>query len=107
WSELDAADGPRLRAWMNAWVETRTPDGESFADVAARVAKWAAELPGESSIAVVAHAGSIRALLCTALGLPLEAAFRLRIDHARVSALRLQPHGAELLYLNAEAPAEG
>jgi broad specificity phosphatase PhoE len=107
WAELEAADGARLAEWMAAWVTVPAPGGESFTDVADRVRAWAAALPREGDAAVVAHAGSIRALLCTLLELPLDAAFRLRIDHGRVSALRLGAHGCELLFLNADhVPAD-
>jgi broad specificity phosphatase PhoE len=101
WAELEAADGARLTGWMGDWVNERAPGGESFTDVAARAAAWAAEMPGEGTAVAVAHAGSIRALLCHLLGLPLEAAFRVRVDHARVSAVRLGSMGAELLFANA------
>ncbi|HLM67552.1 MAG TPA: histidine phosphatase family protein [Longimicrobium sp.] len=107
WAELEAADGARLAEWMGAWVTVPAPGGESFGDVAARVRAWADELPRGGSAAVVGHAGSIRALLCTLLELPLDAAFRLRIDHGRVSAVRLGAHGCELLFLNADhVPAD-
>lgn len=107
WAELEAEDGARLAAWMAAWVTVAAPGGESFADVAARVRAWAAEMPRGGTAAVVAHAGSIRALLCTLLELPLDAAFRLRIDHGRVSGVRMGSHGCELLFLNADhVPAD-
>ena len=102
WADLESADGGRLAEWMSAWVSVPAPGGESFADVAARVSDWAGELPREESALLVAHAGSIRALLCTLLELPLDAAFRLRVDHARVSAVRLGSRGCELLFLNAD-----
>ena len=102
WNEIETADGGRLAAWMSEWVAVRAPGGESFGDVAARVSAWAGELPREGSTLVVAHAGSIRALLCTLLQLPLEAAFRLRVDHARVSAVRVGSRENELLFLNAD-----
>lgn len=107
WAELEAQDGTRLAEWMAAWVTVPAPDGESFTDVAARVRAWASELPADGSAAVVAHAGSIRALLCSLLELPLDAAFRLRIDHGRVSGLKVGRHGCELLFLNADhVPAD-
>ena len=102
WDDIEQADGGRLAEWMSAWVSVPAPGGESFADVVARVSEWAGELPRAESTLVVAHAGSIRALLCTLLELPLDAAFRLRVDHARVSAVRLGSRGCELLFLNAD-----
>jgi broad specificity phosphatase PhoE len=102
WDDIEQEDGGRLAEWMAAWVSVAAPGGESFADVAARVSAWAGELPRAESALVVAHAGSIRALLCTLLELPLEAAFRLRVDHARVSAVRLGSRQCELLFLNAD-----
>lgn len=102
WDDIERADGGRLAAWMSEWVSIPAPGGESYADVAARVSSWAGELPRQESTLVVAHAGSIRALLCTLLELPLDAAFRLRVDHARVSAVRLGSRQSELLFLNAD-----
>lgn len=102
WAELEADDGERLMAWMGDWVNARAPDGESFTDVATRAEAFARDLPRDRDAVVVAHAGSIRALLCTLLALPLDAAFRFRIDHARVSAVKLGSRGAELLFLNAD-----
>ncbi len=115
WSELERDDGPALDAWMADWEHAPAPGGERFADVIARAAAWLAETVGRARaerverLAVVAHAGSIRALLVHALGVSRATSFRLRIDHARVSALHLTGDvlatgcaAAELLYLNSE-----
>lgn len=106
WSEIEAEDGERLGRWMAGWAAERAPGGEAFPDVAARAAAWLdgvrrAAAPDDVVLAV-AHAGSIRALLCTLMGWPLADAFRVRHDHARVTALRLPSGGAELLVLNAD-----
>lgn len=110
WDALQRDDGERLARWMAGWATERTPGGEGFPDVAARTAEWLDELrtgaaDGETVLAV-AHAGSIRALLCRLMGWPLADAFRVRQDHARVTALRLpaggEPGLAELLFLNAD-----
>lgn len=102
WAELESTDEDRLRAWMAGWVETPAPGGECFADVARRVNDWWEE-HGESGRdrLVVAHAGSLRALLCTLLDWPLRHAFRLQVDHGRISAVQL---GREpvLRFLNAD-----
>jgi alpha-ribazole phosphatase len=93
WDELERWDSTRLAAWMADWVRVRAPGGESFEDVVARAGEWFDEAQsawsGETVVAV-AHAGSIRAILCIWLGLPLERAFRLRTGLASVSMLSVE-----------------
>jgi broad specificity phosphatase PhoE len=95
WEALEREDGAALGAWMARWHEVAVPGGEGFPDVRTRAAAWLTEVrahtPDGTTLVAVAHAGSIRALVCHAVGLPLEAAFRLRVDHARVSTLRVRP----------------
>ncbi len=109
WTELEASDGDRLAAWMRAWVTTASPGGESFQDLIDRVASWCAEFrrAGQDSMSggtsvTVAHAGSIRALLCHLLGWPPARAFDIRVDPARITGLRLDATRSELLFLNAD-----
>jgi broad specificity phosphatase PhoE len=103
---LRAEDGERFGAWSAAWSTTGVPEGESFRDVAARVAEWwrdeRARLAADDRLAVVAHAGSLRALLCHLLALPLGRAFDLRIDYARVSGVHVTDARTELSFLNAD-----
>jgi len=90
WTEIESQDGARLATWMADWVRIRAPGGESFEDVTARVRTWFAEIqstPSEETVVVVAHAGAIRALLCIWLALPLDWAFRFRIEPAGVAEL--------------------
>lgn len=114
WNDLQRDDAEALGAWMARWDEARVPNGEGFPDVIARAAAWlddgirATVAAGASDLVAVAHAGSIRALLVHALGVPRHLAFRLRVDHARVSALGVRgtseggvQGSAELLLLNA------
>lgn len=111
WDEIGAGDAARLHRWMSGWTEERAPGGEGFPDVAARVAAWVADLRascgGGATVLAVAHAGSIRALLCHLLGWTPAQAFRARVDHAHATALALgaapAPHEAELHYANADA----
>jgi alpha-ribazole phosphatase len=106
WDALQAEDGDRVSAWMQEWSTARAPEGEALPDVAARVAAWweeeRATLAADDSVAVVAHAGSLQALLCHLLPLSLDRAFQLRIDYARVTALSLGGRRTELLYANAD-----
>jgi alpha-ribazole phosphatase len=66
----DIPQGESDRYWRDP-VGGRTPNGESFADVAARVAAAVERLTGDHGgrdIVAVAHAGSIRAAIGYALG---------------------------------------
>lgn len=90
WTEIERRDPDRLAAWMADWVHVRAPGGESFEDVVARVQTWFTELQASAeneTVVVVAHAGAIRALLCTWLAAPLDWAFRFRVEPASVSIL--------------------
>ncbi|HEX5831117.1 MAG TPA: histidine phosphatase family protein [Gemmatimonadaceae bacterium] len=120
WDEIARDDPHALAEWMSCWQEARSPGGEGFGDVIARAGAWLADAvrdaraDGISSLTAVAHAGSIRALLVHALGLPRAVVFRLRVDHARVSALRVTGdvtrdacEAAELLVLNADRASDG
>ncbi|MGO9483329.1 MAG: alpha-ribazole phosphatase [Rhodomicrobium sp.] len=58
----------------------RPPGGESFADLAMRVLKFWESLAAENAettIAIAAHAGVNRVILCHVLGMPLRNLFRL------------------------------
>lgn len=96
WDAVHRDDAAALAAWGEDWVSRSPPGGESFAELAARVASWCEEhLPGDvpadpprrHDTLVVAHAGSIRALLCRLLGRPLEEAMRFSIDPASLCRL--------------------
>lgn len=104
WDAIQHDDGERLARWMQHWTETAPPGGEAFVDVVARVRRRLDELRGEADdrarIVAVLHAGSIRAALCQALALPLERAFRFRVDPASVSVLVLGAAGWEAAWLN-------
>ena len=109
WEELDASDSDALGRWMAEWTTARAPGGESFPDLVSRCAAFVHDLDAiatsDASIIVVAHAGSIRAMLSHLLGVTARQAFAIRLDPARATALRLpspdRPDG-ELLYANVD-----
>jgi alpha-ribazole phosphatase len=110
WADIEEGDPERLQAWMNDWVETPAPEGEAFVDLADRVQHWLSEVQqaaaDDEHIVTVAHAGTIRAVLCQVLGLPLERAFRLHVDHAHVSTVASGQMGLEVLCANARQFAD-
>lgn len=86
WQDIIQADAVRHRHWQENWVIQEAPDGESFADVIRRTGAWLASLLGSTArddcVLAIAHAGSIRALLCHALGLPPGRALAIAVDEA-------------------------
>jgi alpha-ribazole phosphatase len=75
-----------------ALANHRPPGGESFADLCARIAPVLVGLETESSIAIVAHAGTVRAALAMALG-SVSAALAFDISPLSVTRLRALPGG--------------
>ncbi|SLN55615.1 bifunctional RNase H/acid phosphatase [Roseivivax jejudonensis] len=92
--------GPMSRVALAAH---RYPGGESFLDMAARVAEplseFAAEVRNGARIAVIAHAGTVRAALALALGDPADA---LGFEVAPLSVTRLTcwPGGLSVACVN-------
>lgn len=76
-----------LNPWMEDFVNIAVPNGESFADLHARVLDFMeTELQNHSSrpIVIVTHAGVIRSLLCQMTNLPLKDAFVNKVDFGQV-----------------------
>lgn len=105
WKDIIRADASRHQHWQENWVIQETPDGESFADVIRRTGTWLAALLGSTdsndSVLGVAHAGSIRALLCHALGLPPGRALAIAIDEACTCRIRYSAGQFEVRTMNA------
>ena len=105
--EIRALDPAAYAAWMGDVGRFQFPDGENLEQVAARA--WAAfgaiaaRHPG-ARIAVVAHGGSIRAILCCALGVTLDRLLALGQGYAGLSVLAGQGDAWTLRLLN-QAPS--
>lgn len=101
WADLDVSEGVYAGEYSDAWTAIRTPGGESFDDVVARVTEWLEALPRRGGdYLVVGHAGSIRAAAVVLLGIPASRAFSLALDHAYVSTFELTAQGASLIRWN-------
>ncbi|HLI87072.1 MAG TPA: alpha-ribazole phosphatase [Ktedonobacteraceae bacterium] len=92
-----------------------TPGGESLADVLRRVNRGLSEIAANArttrgDVVVVSHGGTLRALLCRALGMPLDRQWQLRLDPGSLSAIDLLPMSdaalpqAILVFLNVQRP---
>lgn len=97
---------PAWRLWNTARGIAATPGGEAMAAVQARAVaglRHIFERIPDAEVAVVSHADVIRAVLCTALGMPLDLLLRLTVDPASRSIVRLHAHGTEVIGLNLPA----
>ena len=79
------------------------PQGESFRQVRERVASFAKKIRAEgpqSTLLIVGHSGSLKALLVCLMGLPSSASWCFRIDACGLSILDVRPEAAVLELFN-------
>lgn len=102
WSTVHNEQPDVLNTWSSDWVNNRPPNGETFAELADRCKSWLTERTHniDTTSLIAAHGGSIRALLCVALDLPLACAMQFEIDHASVTKLQLSNTGNRCLFVN-------
>ena len=83
----------------------RPPGGESFGDLLSRT--WPvfelAATKGDAPVAMVAHAGVNRVILCRILGMPLENLFRLEQDYACINILHAGENAYRVVAMNLRA----
>jgi broad specificity phosphatase PhoE len=102
-AELEAREPGAFRDWMSRVGEFPFPGGDDVPRLVARV--WpafetiATGHPGQA-VAVVAHAGSNRAIICRALGLPLTRLIAFGQDYAALTVLEHAGGRWRLLRLN-------
>ena len=101
--QIRARDAAAFDEWMANVGEFQFPGGENLAQVDARAwsafERIAAAHP-RAPVAVVAHGGPNRAILCRALGMPIARILALGQDYAAVSVLEPGPRGWRLSALN-------
>lgn len=88
WNDLDQEI---LNGWMSDFVHVQPPNGESAQDLFQRVAAFLEELRSKDykKCLIVAHAGSIRAILCSILGHPVDNMFRVHVNYGTVVRINL------------------
>jgi broad specificity phosphatase PhoE len=112
YAEVQERHAQALKAWEADPLQIAPPGGETLAHLSARIGAFLADVAQPTQLCsdevtdpdrtalIVAHRGSLRVLLCLALGLPPEIRWRFRIESASLSALNLDPKGGVLLALN-------
>jgi broad specificity phosphatase PhoE len=88
--EIRDREPAAFRAWMADVAGYRFPDGESLSDLEARA--WPAferiaHRHAGGTVAIVAHGGTNRMILCRALGLPPARLLALGQDYAALTVL--------------------
>jgi broad specificity phosphatase PhoE len=105
--EIKALDAGGYATWMSDVAGYQFPEGESLAQLSARA--WpafeaiVAAHPG-GTLAVVAHGGTNRVLLCRALGIAPHRILALGQDYAALSVLAWSGGRFTLLLLNHQEP---
>jgi alpha-ribazole phosphatase len=107
WEGLTAAQiGDKYPQSLSAWIgdplNAAPHGGESLHQLGQRLQSFLQELERahDRTVLLIAHGGSLRAIICLALGLPLTAYWRFRLDPTSVSELELTGEGATLVGLN-------
>ena len=103
YDSLKAHDTTRLAQWEADRLHVAPPGGETLGQIAERVRAAYADMLSENpdkTVIAVAHGGSLQVLIVHALGLPLEAYWKLWVSNASVSELRIDEWGAILNLLN-------
>jgi alpha-ribazole phosphatase len=105
YAQIRTAHSSALTAWEADPEGCAPPGGESLTDLAARLRSFLDELRrcdanAKDAVLVVGHRGSLRLLLCLALGLPLRSLWRFRLDAASISELELHEDTAVLKLFN-------
>jgi len=95
---------PELAEVLSDWnTHPRFPGGESLDELNDRVQKFLKRLEKhkpEATILIVAHAGTLRLMICNLLGIDLEHWRQMQLDLASLSIMETYPQGALLSLLN-------
>lgn len=101
--EIQAAHPEAYHAWRNDAVRHRPPGGETLEEMRERcMAALQEHLPRHpgQTVAIVAHGGPVRIMVCGLLELPLEAYPRIRVDNTSVARIHFTARGAIVAGLN-------
>jgi alpha-ribazole phosphatase len=102
-AEIEAREPEAFADWMSRVGEFPFPGGESVPDLVARVAPaFDAIVTAHAGrpLAIVAHGGPNRALLCRALGLPLGKLLAFGQDYGALNVLEVRAGTCALRRLN-------
>lgn len=101
WTLLEE-EGELFRAWLSNPLKNPLPTQEDFAGFRHRVESflWDALEKEHKNLLIVAHGGTLHALVCLALGLGLENLWNIHMDNTGITHLRYNSGRFELKHLN-------
>jgi len=94
---------PELARELGDGKAVAFPGGESLEQLDKRVLSFLEklkQLKTPSTVAIVAHSGPLRLIVCHLLGLGIEHWLQIQVDHASLSIVETYPHGTILNLLN-------
>lgn len=101
-AEASARYPEESAAWAADPGHVAPPDGESFHALQERMAEWfragMATRGADEAIALIGHAGALKALLLYLLGIEPRRAWQIRLDPASLTVLDCYPAGDSPLY---------
>lgn len=100
WQEISLK---ALERWGASYIHEAPPGGETYLELHQRAKGFLAELRGSGveSVAVVTHAGVIRALLAEAIGKAISETFDFELSYGGVTQLKCDGDKLQLISLNA------
>jgi broad specificity phosphatase PhoE len=95
WDEIEPNFGVSAFEWLDVICAGKLPEGESAADLVARVEPAMQQIiqgNAEQTSAIFCHGGIVRVMLSLLMGLPLTKMASVEIDYASVTQIRFRPH---------------
>jgi len=104
YDEVQRRHPAMLEELFDEQPEFAPPGGESDLDLFTRASGAAARIAGrhtgtEGNILVVSHGGTLRAMMVSMLGLPVESMWRLRLSNAALSVITVYEEGGATIDL--------
>lgn len=98
--EIEAANPKAYNEWLSNWIDYEIPNGESSAQVQARVNDVMDKIIAnhkDGSVAVVTHLGTARHIISYLLGLTPEQSWLFTFGNARYAVIEIDDDGKGLL----------
>lgn len=100
--ELMEKEGEMLRAWLSNPLKNPLPTQENMEEFKKRVEDFLRDILQNpyKNILIVAHGGTLHAIVCLSLGLGLENLWNIHMDNTGFTLLKYNSGRFELRYLN-------